>query len=69
MKETILKIEGMSCGGCVRRLTAALKMLPGVQVDEVSVGRAQVRLDPAVASEEQVIKAIRDAGYTSSVEG
>ncbi len=35
-----LRIEGMSCGGCVRRVTAALKGLEGVVVDSVEVGRA-----------------------------
>ena len=31
MSETIIKIEGMSCGHCTAAVEAALKAVPGVQ--------------------------------------
>ena len=30
MNETTIKVEGMSCGGCVKNVTGVLKGLPGV---------------------------------------
>jgi hypothetical protein len=38
MQNVKLQIEGMSCGGCVRNVRAALEALPGVQVKQVTVG-------------------------------
>jgi copper chaperone CopZ len=44
----VLEIEGMHCGGCVRRVTQALQQIPGVQVDKVEIGRAEGTVEPAV---------------------
>jgi copper chaperone len=65
MNETTIKVEGMSCGGCVRSVTAALKALPGVADADVSLEAAQarVRYDPAAVSEEQLRRAVEDAGF------
>ncbi|MBI5083155.1 MAG: heavy-metal-associated domain-containing protein [Acidobacteria bacterium] len=68
MEQTTLKIDGMSCGGCVHRVSNVLKSLPGVEVDEVIVGRATVMLDPAVASPDQVIRALAAVGYRARQE-
>ncbi len=40
-----LKIEGMSCGHCVRAVEQALRETPGVTAVEVSVGHARVEGD------------------------
>jgi len=40
--QTTIRIQGMSCGHCVRAVEAALKKLPGVQVVRVAVGEAVV---------------------------
>ncbi len=66
MIEATWKIDGMGCEACVRRVTAALEALAGVEVENVSVGGAQVRLDPAVVTEKRVAEAIQAAGYTPS---
>jgi copper chaperone len=41
-----LAIAGMTCGHCVRAVSNALNGLPGVEVDDVRIGRASVRLEP-----------------------
>ena len=38
----VLEIEGMSCGGCVKSVQAALNAVPGVTSAKVSVGHAEV---------------------------
>ena len=56
MIETNFKIDGMSCGGCVRSVTNVLKALPGVEVDSVTVGGAQLRMAPDETIEKGVVK-------------
>lgn len=65
MVETVIRVEGMSCGGCVRSVTAALKSLPGVTDADVSLESAQARVqhDPATVSEQQLREAVEDAGF------
>lgn len=56
-----LEIDGMHCGACVRRVTAALAKTPGVQVVSVSIGSATVSLDDTTPG--TVIGALQQAGY------
>ena len=65
MNKIELEIEGMSCEHCVAAVTEALGELPGVRVDAVRVGTAQVRYDPGQVSPEQIALAIEDAGYAA----
>ena len=41
MENTLIKIDGMSCQGCVKNITEVLKGLPGVSSVEVSLEAAQ----------------------------
>ena len=68
MMEKIFRIDGMSCGGCVRGVSGVLRALPGVHVDEVYIGRATVRMDPAKTTQDQLIRALADAGYRAREE-
>ena len=68
MDQSTFKIDGMSCGGCVHRVSNVLKSLPGVEVEEVIVGRATVKLDPAGTTPEQLIRALAEAGYRARQE-
>jgi copper chaperone CopZ len=61
-----IPIAGMSCDGCVRHVRDALTKLPGVRVDEVTVGQAVVTFDPAVTSPQALTAAITQAGYGPS---
>lgn len=69
MVEATIKVEGMSCGGCVRSVTEALKAHPGVGDAEVSLeaGQARVEYDPDVVSVPQLRQAVEDAGFDSPV--
>jgi copper chaperone len=58
-----VKIEGMSCGGCVRNVRTALEAVPGVVVKQVEVGAAEVAVDPAKASADSVKQAIEKRGF------
>lgn len=63
MKETTIRIRGMSCGGCVRNVREALDRIPGVNVETVRVGEATISYDPAVTDWDDILVAIERAGY------
>ena len=66
MTSLTLKIDGMSCGHCVMSVQKALRALDGVQVEQVQVGSAQLQFDPATRKVDDILNAIRDAGYEPS---
>jgi copper chaperone CopZ len=68
MAEFTLKIDGMHCGSCVRRVSQALASTPGVAVNEVSVGKAKLTSSEDPAPVDQAIAAIAKAGYTAHLE-
>lgn len=63
MQKLTLEIGGMSCGHCVGAVKKALASLPGVQVDDVQIGRATIDYDPAKVQDTQIREAVDDAGY------
>ena len=66
MSRANLTIGGMSCGGCVRRVSEALAAVPGVTVERVAVGAASVSYDPSKASVADLTAAVSRAGFTAS---
>ena len=64
MEQTVIAIEGMTCGRCVARVTKALQSVPGVRVDQVQIGEALVAYDPTVSSEARLREAVATAGFT-----
>jgi P-type Cu+ transporter len=64
-----LTIEGMTCDHCVRAVRNRLAGTPGVEVEQVEVGSAVIRLDPATINIEEVEDAIADEGYTAYLAG
>ncbi|MGD0444103.1 MAG: heavy-metal-associated domain-containing protein [Edaphobacter sp.] len=62
-----LSIEGMHCGGCVRRVTAALEGVKGVKVGLVEVGSAQVSFDPEQFGANQIADAVNRIGFSARV--
>ena len=68
MSDTIIKIDGMSCQGCVKNITGVLSALPGVSAVEVSLedAEARVSLDAGAVSREALVEAIEDAGFDAS---
>ena len=67
MNEVTIKVEGMSCGGCVKNVTGVLKALPGVADAQVSLAEASetVRYDTAKVSVEALREAVENAGFDS----
>jgi copper chaperone len=65
METVELKVEGMTCQGCVSSVTRTLSGVPGVQKVEVSLAdsRATVTYDPAKAGPAQLKRAVENAGY------
>ena len=61
-----LKIEGMHCDGCVRRVTAALKNVEGVTVDKVEVGSALVEYNGDPASRVRIAEAVSKIGFQAT---
>lgn len=66
--DIVLKIDGMSCGGCAASVEKALRAngASDVRVD-LPTGKAFVRA-PEGASAEGFRKAVDDAGYEAAVE-
>jgi copper chaperone CopZ len=64
-----IAIEGMHCGGCVNRVTAALQKVDGVEVRRVEVGSALVTLDPDKATADQVLAAVARIGFPARAAG
>ena len=65
METTVLKVNGMTCGGCVRSVKNVLESIPGVSGADVSLEKAQAKVtyDPAKADVNRMKEAVTDAGY------
>ncbi len=65
METTTLKVEGMSCGGCVKSVTNVLTALPGVAKAEVSLENksAHVEFEAGRVTREDMKRVIVDAGF------
>lgn len=73
-----LKIEGITCGSCVKDVRAALQKLPGVKTVEIKVGtkwgllndytdtKALVTFDPGQTGVEALVRAIESASTALS---
>ncbi|MEO8974658.1 MAG: heavy-metal-associated domain-containing protein [Casimicrobiaceae bacterium] len=64
MQTETMNVTGMTCGGCVSKLTQALKAVPGVGHVDVSLpGKASVDFDEKLTSRQRLQSAVKDAGY------
>ena len=65
MQTISLKVNGMTCQGCVRSVKNVLERVPGVSSAEVDLvrGEARVVFDPVRATHAALRAAIEDAGY------
>ncbi len=66
----LLPIEDMSCAACAARVEKVLGEVPGVAeaVVNFATERAKVRYDPAKVQPQQLVSAVRGAGYGVRVE-
>jgi len=63
MTEKEYKIDGMTCHHCVKAVEIELDEID-VASREVEIGSAVVEFDESKISDDQVVKAIEEAGYT-----
>jgi copper chaperone CopZ len=66
MRQVTLHIEGMSCGHCLNAVNRALNALPGVRIEAVRIGRADVSYDETTTDPAQLVAAVGDAGYRAT---
>jgi copper chaperone len=65
METVTLKVNGMTCGGCVASVTRVLRSVSGVREVKVELERAtaQVTYDPGRTGLPALKHAIEEAGY------
>ncbi|MBS1131433.1 MAG: Heavy metal transport/detoxification protein [Proteobacteria bacterium] len=65
MENTVIRIGGMSCQGCVKNITGVLSAMAGVSSVEVSLEAAEGRVafDSQVVTRDALVNAIEDAGF------
>ena len=68
MKHATLHIEGMSCGHCLNAVNQALSAVPGVRIEELRIGRADVRYDETTTAPSELEAAVSGAGYRATVQ-
>jgi copper chaperone len=66
--ETVVKIKGMTCQGCVRSVTRVLEQVPGVASVQVSLERGEAALDydGTRANLADFRKAVEGAGFETA---
>src|SRR5215213_2032407 len=64
-----IPVSGMTCASCVRRVERALSKKDGVAQASVNFAaeKASLAYDPVATSPDELIEAIRDAGYSANV--
>ena len=68
MSEFTLRIDGMHCGACVRRVSQALASTEGLDVKEVRVGAARVASDQQPLPIDRALEALAKAGYPAHLD-
>ena len=61
-------VTGMTCAACQARVEKAVSKVPGVTSCSVSLLTNSMGVEGA-AADEQIIKAVTDAGYGASIRG
>ncbi|MHC5349377.1 heavy-metal-associated domain-containing protein [Metapseudomonas furukawaii] len=62
----VFKVQGMSCGHCVRAITQAVQALDPAAEVQVDLASGEVRVSSRLA-DGQVLEAIREEGYAAEV--
>lgn len=63
-----LKVDGMTCQGCVRSVERKLRSVPGVgsATVDLGAGKASVEFDQAVAEPARLIAAVQQIGFQAA---
>jgi copper chaperone CopZ len=69
METLNIKAGGMHCSSCSMLIEMTVSDLEGVSTAEVDYvkGTAHIEFDPSVVSVDEILVAIREAGYTAEV--
>ena len=68
MEEITLKVDGMTCGGCVNSVEKAVTRLPGVAEVKVDLKAGTARVRGTALDAERLVAVVYDAGYEARVE-
>lgn len=68
MRQATLHIEGMSCAHCLNAVNRALGAIPGVRIDAVRIGRADVSYDDTTTTPSDLETVVAEAGYRATVQ-
>jgi copper chaperone CopZ len=68
MRQATLHIDGMSCGHCLNAVNRALSAVPGVKIDALRIGRAEVSYDDTTTTPSDLESAVAEAGYRATVQ-
>jgi copper chaperone len=65
MQTQVIKVNGMTCTGCVNSVKNVLEKIPGVSSADVSLEQKQVTVeyDAAITNSNQFKEAIKGAGF------
>ncbi|MDP9172713.1 MAG: heavy-metal-associated domain-containing protein [Planctomycetota bacterium] len=66
METVNLSIQGMHCGGCASKVSAALKSVNGATVEHVAVGSARISFDPQKTSAAALIGTVDKLGFKAA---
>lgn len=69
MMKAVISISGMTCASCVEVIERSLKSLPGVAKADVNLAtqRASVVFDSQLTNEEELLRAVKNAGYGAEI--
>jgi copper chaperone len=61
MKNVVVTVNGMNCGGCVARLSRALQAVSGIIVQKVTIGSAELSIDESKVTTDHITNAVIQA--------
>ena len=70
MKQSVFKIEGMSCEGCAAAVATAIRSVPAVQAVDVSYEKQQAIVGSEICCpvpKNEILSALSKAGYTGTL--
>ncbi|MCL1979158.1 MAG: heavy-metal-associated domain-containing protein [Methanomassiliicoccaceae archaeon] len=67
MAKTVLKIDGMTCEMCSKRVNNALIEIDGVSDAKVDLKKGTAEITQEGVNDDTLIRAVLDAGYRSKV--
>lgn len=68
MSQINLSVQGMTCGSCVKHVTKAIESLDGVESVHVDLQSGRVQVERASNRSDDLIHALDEEGYPSSLD-